>query len=55
MDIGAQRAGVEIALANDRDPDAARTHASYFAGADLVVSPVEALRSFPSADLVLGG
>ena len=54
MDLGAERAGAKIVLANDSMKAAAETHAKNFK-ARFIHGPVEQIERFPRADLVIGG
>ena len=55
MDLGAERCGATIVLANDCARVAAETHASQFPETRFELGPVEDLAQFPRAELVIGG
>ena len=55
MDLGAQRAGAVIVFATDSMKAAAATHRKYFPGTEFVPGPIEDIKGFPRADLVIGG
>ena len=55
MDLGARAAGVDIVMGNDVMPEAASTHRVYFPETDFVGGGIEAVTSWPAADLVIGG
>ncbi len=55
MDIGAERSGAEVIWANDTMPEAGQTYASQFPTVEFVGGSITEVRSFPSADLVVGG
>lgn len=55
MDIGAERAGAVVIYANDVMTAAAETYASQFPDIEFVSGDIRGIKSFPSADLVIGG
>ena len=55
LDFGAAEAGATIVYANEIDQDSCETLRKYFPGADLDSREVKEVRSFPTADLVIGG
>ncbi len=55
MDFGAERAGAKVIFANDVDANAAATYQRHFPQTEYIVRPVQQIRSFPQADLVIGG
>jgi DNA (cytosine-5)-methyltransferase 1 len=55
MDIGAERSGAEIILANDNMPEAGLTYRANWPEVPFVEGGVETLEQVPSADLVIGG
>ena len=55
MDIGAERAGAEIVLANDNMAEAAMTYRHHHPDVEFVEGDVATIESFPAADLVIGG
>ncbi|MHC1699867.1 MAG: DNA cytosine methyltransferase [Humidesulfovibrio sp.] len=55
MDIGAEEAGANIIYANEIDADASATLRKYFQNSDIVEGSVSDIKSFPSAELLIGG
>jgi DNA (cytosine-5)-methyltransferase 1 len=55
MDIGTERAGAEVILAGDIMPESAQTYKAYFPDVEFIHDDIANVRSFPAADLVIGG
>ena len=55
MDFGAERAGARIIYANEIDRDASATLQNYFKGASVDERDIAEVRTFPKAELVIGG
>lgn len=55
MDLGAERAGAEIAFANDNMAEAAMTHRRHWPEVDFVEGSIQDIERFPDAELVIGG
>ena len=55
MDFGAAAAGARIIFANDIDQDATSTFRKYFTETELVAGDIADVKTFPAADLVIGG
>lgn len=55
MDIGAERAGVEIIFANDIDADACATLSKNFRNTEVACGDIGQIKVFPEADLIIGG
>ncbi len=55
MDVGAERSGAEIVMANDNMPEAAVTYRQNWPDTEFVEGDVADIENFPAADLVIGG
>lgn len=55
MDLGVEAAGGRVVFANDMLRTATDTHRALFPHATVVHGPIADVRSFPTADLVVGG
>ncbi len=55
LDFGAEGAGLDIVFANDSDKDACATLSQYFPRAEIAHSPIVDIRTFPKAEIVIGG
>jgi DNA (cytosine-5)-methyltransferase 1 len=55
MDFGVEAAGGHVIFANDILPDACRTLLKYFDSADIREGDIGNIKSFPHADVVVGG
>jgi C-5 cytosine-specific DNA methylase len=55
LDFGAEQAGAVLTYANEIEVDACSTLRQYFPHVDVDCRDIKSVRSFPDADLVLGG
>lgn len=55
MDFGAEAAGAKIIFSNDFDHDSCETLRKYFPDQETFEGDVAGIKSFPSADIVIGG
>lgn len=55
MDFGIEAAGGQIIYANDVQADACSTLRKYFPDCDIVENDIAAIKTFPNADVVVGG
>jgi DNA (cytosine-5)-methyltransferase 1 len=55
MDLGAERAGADVVFANDNMAEAAMTYRRHWPEVEFVEGDVSEVRTFPDAELVIGG
>jgi DNA (cytosine-5)-methyltransferase 1 len=55
LDFGAERAGMTVQYANEIDSDASATLRKYFPNTEVDCRDIKIVKSFPSADILIGG